>query len=512
MNKRSSGFTLVELLVVIGIIAVLAALLVPAVSRVRSNARAKQSMNNLKQLGEAMGGYEGLGRGNLAQANWQNDLLPFLGDSEEVFLDPADLNGEPSYALSNQVVKFASGDSDKIAIIESDDATISFECDGTDPKFEGTVAARHFGMAHALLYGGNVKAFELNDVQPSDLATDREPVSALWLPYSARNVVCGAVVTSTGVDPPLPGGGGDPSDAECHVMVQKVEIVQPYDVFHIAEIEIIERGTGTNVALNSSPTLNRGTSAPPSNAVDGDTGTSVVASSGGVASTFTIDLGSERDIETIRVTNHSSGGTRLGGSAVYAYDGSGSVVWSGVFWDTDNNSVHEYQTCDPLAGSDSSSSNCGLSGEYVLGAQTATRTDALMRLPFGSGVSAMYGIGPNPPSPLTSIINITATWTGQIKADYSEDYQFWVIVDNKVTVYLDGTLMVLDQTTGNWGNGPGHVSRVYQGLAPVAMTAGQWRDIEIRFEDWGGESHFWLMWESASTPRGDISSCNMQTY
>src|SRR4051794_18756912 len=58
-NCRRRAFTLVELLVVVGIIALLLGLLLPAMSGARAQARMLRCMTNLRSLGQGMAAYVG---------------------------------------------------------------------------------------------------------------------------------------------------------------------------------------------------------------------------------------------------------------------------------------------------------------------------------------------------------------------------------------------------------------------------------------------------------------------
>ena len=103
MSSQKKAFTLIELLVVIVIIAVLVALVMPAISGVLAKGRQSACISNLRQIGAALILYANDNEGNYPETThttgvkisraWIYTIKPYLANCDAVRISPADPKG-----------------------------------------------------------------------------------------------------------------------------------------------------------------------------------------------------------------------------------------------------------------------------------------------------------------------------------------------------------------------------------------------------------------------------------
>ncbi|MEA2708963.1 MAG: hypothetical protein QOF78_1564 [Phycisphaerales bacterium] len=124
-QRRRLGFSLIELMVVIGIIAILIGLLMPAVIRARESAKQVQCAAQLRQLGQAFANYAAHFQGHLPSwsgwhvaggdgtgeddpgPGWTEQLAPFFAaPTSQVYNCPSFIEGYPiNYFLSARYLR-----------------------------------------------------------------------------------------------------------------------------------------------------------------------------------------------------------------------------------------------------------------------------------------------------------------------------------------------------------------------------------------------------------------------
>ena len=129
--KKTLGFTLIELLTVIAIIGILAAIIIPTVSRVRASARTAQSKSNLRQIGMA----------TLAYLNDNKNIFPFA--------NKITINGVPNRFWSDALEAY---------VLDAADPTKKTDIfsDPTAEKGHGHTSANNTGISD---YGANFFVF-----------------------------------------------------------------------------------------------------------------------------------------------------------------------------------------------------------------------------------------------------------------------------------------------------------------------------------------------------------------
>jgi len=95
LRLKADGFTLVEILMVVAIIALLASLAVPAYQRVRKRSQAVLVKEDLRMIDDAMGQYAFENNKSRGAAVVFADLKPYLKSNSPLYATGADLFGNP---------------------------------------------------------------------------------------------------------------------------------------------------------------------------------------------------------------------------------------------------------------------------------------------------------------------------------------------------------------------------------------------------------------------------------
>jgi len=128
--KRAGAFTLVELLVVIGIIALLIAILLPALNKARAAGQTTQCLANIRQLQIALSGYMQDNFGHtapyMAASFWSSQLTPYYTGK------PYDPNSPANTANSIRLCPTAYAQNPGLSAINANQGAC-FYCWGPDP-------------------------------------------------------------------------------------------------------------------------------------------------------------------------------------------------------------------------------------------------------------------------------------------------------------------------------------------------------------------------------------------
>jgi len=160
-SRARRAFTIIELLVVIGIIGILAAMIVPAVSHARGMAWRANCQSNLRSLGVALRVY----------LNQNNDVMPIAAQMPSL-----NLTDEPR--IADVLGRFL--DDRGVFKCPSDTQENFFASEGSSYEYHSMLGGRRVSESFLTQHWGESKTFVLYDYRPFH-GTAGDPGAANYL-------------------------------------------------------------------------------------------------------------------------------------------------------------------------------------------------------------------------------------------------------------------------------------------------------------------------------------------
>src|SRR6266487_4482767 len=208
----SRGFTMVELLIVIAVIAILATIAYPTFIGIQERAKVTKDMNNLRQIGIATQLYMNDNDGALfsTATSWMSQLHPKYLSSWNVFQSPFDaargalednVNSPVSYGINNGPINNMVGSSaDKISKPSIFILFAPAQTSGTTVRFLGTAGFPTLPGVTVLGIGGN-QATSTPDGTAATGGThsSRRKINALFADLHLENMTWSVFTTNASI-------------------------------------------------------------------------------------------------------------------------------------------------------------------------------------------------------------------------------------------------------------------------------------------------------------------------